>query len=152
MLDKQLSFPRMSLTTASSPWRVLAITSCTSQSDRIFLAVNDCSGAGRSESCRPALGLELPVVAMFQQSVSIYRSPQLTNWVPSPQLANFEYKWPTLHWNAWPGSNRNRWPVWNGTSGSLLELELTPFHGHLIVLAEGVRDAQSQTAVPGAIS
>ena len=24
-----------------------------------------------------------------------------------------------------------------------LELELTPFHGHLIVLTEGVRDAQS---------
>ena len=35
---------------------------------------------------------------------------------------------------------------------SRLELELTPFHGHLIVLTEGVRDAQSQTAVPGAIS
>ena len=31
-------------------------------------------------------------------------------------------------------------------------VELTPFHGHLIVPTEGVRDAQSQTAVPGAIS
>ena len=30
-------------------------------------------------------------------------------------------------------------------------LKLTPFHGHLIVLTEGVRDAQSQTAVRGAI-
>ena len=34
----------------------------------------------------------------------------------------------------------------------LLDLELPPFHGHLIVLTEGVRDAQSQTALPGAIS
>ena len=34
----------------------------------------------------------------------------------------------------------------------MVNLKLTPFHGHLIVLTEGVRDAQSQTAVPGAIS
>ena len=34
----------------------------------------------------------------------------------------------------------------------LLDLELPPFHGHLIVITEGVRDAQSQTALPGAIS
>jgi transposase len=31
-------------------------------------------------------------------------------------------------------------------------VKLPPFHGHLIVLAEGVRDAQSQAALPGAIS
>jgi type I restriction enzyme M protein len=31
-------------------------------------------------------------------------------------------------------------------------VKLTPFHGHLIVLTEGVRDAQSQTALSGAIS
>jgi hypothetical protein len=33
-----------------------------------------------------------------------------------------------------------------------LKLKLTPFRGHLIVLAEGVQDAQSQGAVPGTIS
>jgi hypothetical protein len=32
------------------------------------------------------------------------------------------------------------------------ELELTQFHGHLIDLTEGVRDAYTQAAVPGAIS
>jgi molecular chaperone DnaK (HSP70) len=32
------------------------------------------------------------------------------------------------------------------------KVKLTPFHGHLIVLTEGVRDAQSQTALSGAIS
>jgi hypothetical protein len=31
-------------------------------------------------------------------------------------------------------------------------MKLTPFHGHRIVLTEGVRDAQSKTALPGAIS
>jgi len=36
--------------------------------------------------------------------------------------------------------------------GVKLKLKLTPFHGHLIVLTEGVRDAQSQTALSGAIS
>ena len=34
----------------------------------------------------------------------------------------------------------------------ILRVKLTPFHGHPIVLAEGVRNAQSQTALPGAIS
>ena len=36
-----------------------------------------------------------------------------------------------------------------------LELELTPFHGHLIVLTEGVRSVQTthpQAAVFGAVS
>ena len=33
-----------------------------------------------------------------------------------------------------------------------LKLELTPFHGHLIVQYEGVQNASNQAAVPGAIS
>ena len=39
--------------------------------------------------------------------------------------------------------------------GQALDLELTPFHGHLMVLAEGVRSVQTahpQAAVSGAIS
>jgi hypothetical protein len=33
-----------------------------------------------------------------------------------------------------------------------VKLKLTPFHGHLIVQQEGVQNAQTQTAVFGAIS
>ena len=43
-------------------------------------------------------------------------------------------------------------PVLYANQNGLLGVELPPFHGHLIVLTEGVRDAQSQTALPGAIS